>query len=429
MDLSGNAVWTSDPLEGAAMGSPLISDDGRYVFLTHNTMLKSVGYFTALFAAQSGVTFYSMSNETHPFSEPGIFHSPAEGYYDGLNGVGNTNDVILFGNAVATGAQVIGLGSTFVFQFPVGFADTTDGVGYLVLGEQPRDFLVEAAPVLTNQGRSAYWSVSRSGWVCWAGDGLLRDNFSQGPAGRQGGTRNDDFRGTPTFASLALSSSTTQPFVFGGSAAPEFARMNFDMFEYLAVPTAALIMAEAKVDPMDRAVYFIEDSGMLHQVNFDDLTDLWTLDMGFPVEGEMALKADGSVLYVADSAGKVTALTVADVPGTIAPATSPPAPSETPSEVPSAGPSMTAMPIAPVTPSPVAPTPAPVTPAPVTPATPSPVDDSTPAPEASNVPDEPTTEAPSEATTEEPGNGDSGAMGLSFLTSFALIASSIFCIF
>ena len=305
-------MWTSDPLMGVAAGSPVISDDGRYVFLTHNAASKTMGHFTVLWAEQNGATFYSMGNGTHPFSEPGIYHNPIEGYYDGLNGVGNTNDVILFGNAVPTGEQIIGVGSTFVFQFPVGFADATDGVGYIVLGERPRDFLVEAAPVITNFGRSAYWSVSRSVFTSWVGNGSLRDNFSREPKGMQGGKRNDYFPGTPVFASLALSSSPSEPVLFGGGASTEFARMNFDMSEYFSVATEAYIVAEAKVDPEDKVVYYVEASGLLHQADFDTLEDNWTYDLGFAVEGELALSQNGMVLYVTDSRGVITALRVGD---------------------------------------------------------------------------------------------------------------------
>ena len=94
--MNGNELWVSLPMEGIPSGTPVISDDGDYVFMTHNANFNSIGYFSALWAAEAGTLFYSMSNETSAFGPLGIYHSPAEGYYDGENGVDNTNDMIMW---------------------------------------------------------------------------------------------------------------------------------------------------------------------------------------------------------------------------------------------------------------------------------------------------------------------------------------------
>jgi outer membrane protein assembly factor BamB len=414
LDMGGNMLWTSLRLEGVAAGSPVVSDDGNYVFLTHNADLKSKGYFSALWAASSGTTFYSMSNETAPFAPLGIFHNPVEGFYDGGNGLGNTNDIIMWANAVNPVATSISKGSTFVFQFPVGFADDPqDGVGYLLLGDIQRDFLVETAPVITNQGRSVYYSASRSNFVCWVGEDLLpREYFSRFPREVAADfDRNLDFAGEPVFASPALSSDSAQPTIFGGSAHTQFVRLDYDFSNTRSVLTNSHIMAEAKVDPGDRTVYFVESAGLLHSVDFDNIQDIWTYDVGFTVEADMAMSKDGSILYIGDARGMITAVQVTEIAPTPAPTSNPTA---TASESPSSAPSVptdsptatpTGSPSASPTGSPSAtPTGSPIAPLPTSEA---PVAD-------------PTTEAPAMADTD-----DSAASRASLLASIALVAACL----
>jgi hypothetical protein len=324
LDMSGQELWISEMLEGIASGSPVVSDDGDYVFLTHNTNFETVGYFSTLWAAQNGTLFYSMTNETSPFGPPGIFHSPAEGYYDGGNGDGNTNDLIQWTVQPKPDAATIGKGAIFGFQFPVTFNDTPDDVGYFLMGDIDRDFMGITRPVMTNEGRSSYWSVSRSAYYAWVGQaGFDRYKFSRFPTAVEGFSRNLISPGQPCFAAPALSSDPTEPVLFGGSADTEFVRLNFDFTVKTSVTTSSHIMAEAKVDPADRAVYFVESDGIVHQASFDTIADIWSLPLAFGVEGEMAISKNGAILYAADTRGFITALQVADIPVTLMPSASP----------------------------------------------------------------------------------------------------------
>jgi hypothetical protein len=98
LDLNGNELWVSGALPGIAAGCPVISDDGTFVFLTHNSDFNTVGSFTTLFAAD-GAVFFSQSNATSPFAPVGIFHSPIEGNYDLDAGRGNPNDFMMWSQA------------------------------------------------------------------------------------------------------------------------------------------------------------------------------------------------------------------------------------------------------------------------------------------------------------------------------------------
>lgn len=96
LSMAGDPLWISEPLDGAAKGSPVISDDGNFIFLTHNAELNTVGYFSSLWAPGDGAVYYSQKNDTTPFAPLGIFHSPIEGNYDSDEGRGNTNDMIMW---------------------------------------------------------------------------------------------------------------------------------------------------------------------------------------------------------------------------------------------------------------------------------------------------------------------------------------------
>jgi hypothetical protein len=255
----------------------------------------------------------------------------------------------------------------------------------LLLGDEPRGFQAITPPSITNEGRSAYWSVSRSSYIAWVGEeGLDRWHFNRGSNGNQGFTRNDDFPGTPCFAAPALSSDPAQPVVFGGSAFTEFIRLNYDFTEEIIVRTDSHIMAKAVVDPEDRTVYYAESNGLIHQARFDNIADIWQYALGFGVEGEIALSSNGAILYVADTRGFITALQVAEIPITGAPSAIPSdAPSSvptkapvTPTEAPTAGPTATIVASAAPTNGPTAT----VTSAPTSPDVEMPSTSSTPAP-------------------------------------------------
>ena len=86
--------------------------------------------------------------------------------------------------------------------------------------------------------------------------------------------------------------------------------MNFDFTEIIEVPTNGYIKATALLDGNDRVVYYVEDNGIIHQSNFDDLTDAWTYTMPDGVNGEMAITAQSDVVIIADISGMVMALKV-----------------------------------------------------------------------------------------------------------------------
>jgi hypothetical protein len=309
--MAGEELWISELLQGLPSGTPKVSKEGDYVFVTHNSDSEAVGHFTVLDAGTNGTTFFSQTNNNAPFAPPGIYHSPKEGYYTG--GENNRNDVLVWSVQPKKNDTNVGLGATFGFQFPIGFLGEPDNLSYTNLG-QALDFQAIAPPVFGNGGLSMYWGTTRSQFRAWVGqEGFNRYRFNLNRTAAASFTR-----GVPpmqaVYAPLALSDDSSKPFAFGGTAAEEFVRLNFDFSEQLQVVTSSIVKTKAHISPDNLYVYYVEFYGKIHQARFDDLSDNWVHDLQVPVDGEFALTADGSNLYVADVTGKLSGFRIASAP-------------------------------------------------------------------------------------------------------------------
>lgn len=397
LDMEGNEVWVSEALAGVAAGNPAVSSDGAYVFLTHNADAKTNGHFTILDGATGAVFFGGSSGEgdqnpTKRYSPVGIYHTPESGNYDPIvagspvsEGDKNTNDMLLWSESLKpTDTSVSDDGNLYGFQFPREFAGNASEINYFQMGSVLRDFASDTAPVLTNKGLSAYWGVTRSSFRAW-----VSKRFTRARNHATGGARNDDFRGQSVWAQPTLSNDGPKPTVFGGTAAREFIRMDYDFENIVIKQLDSYVKTAAVVDRDERVVYYVEsESGKLHQASMNNLNSLWTEEINFSVSGEMCITPRSDVLIIADTKGVISGFQVAEIPTTEAPSDMP---SDGPSMEPTMAPSISSAPVDPTespTASPVAPTDAPVVPptdapidAPVAPVTV--VVDPAPAPEDS----------------------------------------------
>lgn len=350
LDMSGNEIWVSDDLEGVAAGSPQVSSDGMYVYLTHNADDLTNGYFTIL-DGTTGLVFYGGSSgeagdvPTKRYGPLGIFHTPEQGNYDPITsgapiseGDFNQNDMLMWSQTPKPTDVSIENGFLYGFQFPRDFAGNASEISYFQMGSFERDFQSLTAPVMTNSGLSAYWGVSRGGFRGW-----IPKRFSRARTVSIGFSRNVDFAGQPVWAQPALSDDGPEPTIFGGTSAREFVRMSYDFEDVIVVQTEGYVKSAAIVDGDDRVVYYVEtDTGLLHQADFRNLDDIWTEQINFSVSGEMAITPNSDVLLVADTRGVITAFQVAEIPVTEAPSDMP---SDGPSMEPTAAPSISMMPV------------------------------------------------------------------------------------
>jgi hypothetical protein len=325
--MSGTQLSESPKLDGVHSGTPVISDFGSYVFLTHNSDGLTIGHFTIL--NESLELVVTLSNQDAAFAPIGIYHSPAEGFYDAIPGVadgtGNTNDMLMWSLTPSETGISVPSGLIYGFQFQEAFDGTNpDTLEYFALGGD-RAFQTITPPVITNEGRSAYWSTSRSEYFLFVGkEDLLRAKYNRGPNIRENFETNAAWNGQPIWTVPAVSSAENgDDVIFGGTASTEFFRMNhrFDVdndniavYNTTVVNTTSFVLASALVDPLKRAVYYVESDGKLHQVDFTTIEDIWSEEVTITngVQGEMAINGDGSILYIVSTEGKVSALSVAE---------------------------------------------------------------------------------------------------------------------
>eukprot|EP00980_Cylindrotheca_fusiformis_P031004 scaffold25699_cov137-Cylindrotheca_fusiformis.AAC.8 len=360
LGMDGTKLYESPKLSGLNSGSPVISNDGKYVFLTHNSGDRNTGYFTIL--KENLDVFNQNIHQGGPFAPPGIYHSPAEGFYDTVtieggavvaDGTGNTNDMIMWSLTILEAGESVAEGELFGFQFQDGYEDNPTSANYFVLtrqnGSSSRGFRTITPPLITNQGRSAFWTGSRSDYNCFIGKAdMARAHFNRGPNVDDfdvfGFASNSDWPGQPIWTVPAtFNDGNGTTVAFGATASPQFVRIttffpsveSFDVeFNATVKDTTALIFASPVLDPQQRAVYYVEANGTVHQADFETMEDLWDTELKIEdgVQSEIALNGDGTVLYVVSTKGYVRAFDVAQGAPTVSPSMAPaePQPSSAP---------------------------------------------------------------------------------------------------
>jgi hypothetical protein len=275
----GQELWISDVLEGVPSGNPVVSLDGTYVFLNHNSFFGSIGHFSII-DGSTGQTVYSQNRTDSPFAPLGIHHAPAEGYYDG--GQNNRNDILVWSFRQMPDDISVSPGATFVFQFPIGFNGEMHHVSFSRLGNADRNFRTIARPTFASDGLSLYLATTRSQFRCWTGKaGINRYRFNRPKTASVGFSRGDPPM-QAVWAPLAISSVSDQEFyLYGGTASNEFVRLNANFSEELMTVTASLVKTEARVSPDKNYVYYIETAGRLHQARSTDLMDRQVFSVSF----------------------------------------------------------------------------------------------------------------------------------------------------
>jgi hypothetical protein len=282
---------------------------------------------------------------TNPFSPIGLYKRPSEGYYDG--GEGNQNDMLVWAHDTVGGATTAGDGAMFGYQQPLGYAFDGVGLAVLELGGL-REWQASTAPVLTNFGRSMYWSNTRASVRTWVGSPTEDQNrFNRGRTN----TASFD-RGSPiyigAYASPALSSDAVSPMVYGPGPAQQFYAANSTLGDVVSIATTGLVYSPAKVSPDDAYVYYVTENGLLYQLDAMTLAQRWVYTISGRVEGDIAMNSAGTMLYVGTTSGDVYGLEIAvdldnTLPPTAAPSTSSP-PSGLASSAPSSSPSVSVAP-------------------------------------------------------------------------------------
>lgn len=328
----GNLVFQSTPLPGIAAGTPVTDGSGEHILVTHNVD-RLEGYLSVFLVSnlQAGTPLAPVFSEgyssqessvngtmsiSRPFSPIGFYHSPLAGWYDG--GVNNTNDVFLFAWDTARTASSIGNadGQVFVFQFPVGYANDGQGLSFAPMGSRT-DFHAITPPVLTNQGLSMYWTITRATTDCYIGElGFDRTFFSRGRTGRATFDRAE--RPAPAFqaprAPVTLSSDPVQPMVYGVGANAQIWSATFNYGSTTVASTPDLISSRLMITQDDQFLIYgtraslSPEGGALYMVPVNNLGQArWSVEVSGGVLGDIALNGRGTIVYVGDVLGQISA--------------------------------------------------------------------------------------------------------------------------
>lgn len=336
---AGDLLWISGRLEGKCSGTPVISNDGKLIFLTHNSNRGRNGHFSILDGAK-GRPLFSRQNTVAPYAPPGYVWNPTQGNFE--DNQNNKRDVIIWSYMPVPDADEVGPGRTFAFQLKSDFNNNTGDFEVDVLGPEV-DWQSTTAPLITAKGLSMYWSVSRSKLRAW-----VRSANATGDDGKFDQSRTADYdfpRGDPAwlagFSTPQVDNDETPKILCVGGADPDFACLNANtLAEEWTIGTDSLIKAEARFSTKGDRVYFIEEDGTIQSYNSAaPITKHWEQQVSNNVVSNFDLSTDGGVLYYGDVAGKVGAYQLSSTtPPPVTPATREPsaAPSNAPPSSPSA---------------------------------------------------------------------------------------------
>lgn len=305
---AGDLLWISDSLEGECSGTPVISGDGKLVFLTHNSNRGTYGHFSIISVAGKGRALFSRANTVAPYAPPGYIWNPTQGNFE--DNQNNKRDVILWSYAPVPDATEVGPGRTFAFQLSRDFNNNTSDFDVDVLLPEV-DWQSTTAPLISANGLRLYWSVSRSKLRGW-----IRLTNSTGDDGKFDQSRTDeaDFdRGDPPFTAGFTTPQVDnlenpRTLCVAGASADFYCLNANTLAQEWTEAIGSLVYAEARFSTKGDRVYFIEEDGTLYSYNArGGKTRNWSQDVGNKVLSNFDLSSDGGFLYCGDETGRVSA--------------------------------------------------------------------------------------------------------------------------
>lgn len=324
----------TEALPGHCSGDPKIGTDGKYIYINSNSDAGSSGHFNLI--STNGTVLFTSENDDatdFPFGPVGCYNKPIQGAYAG--GEANWNDICVWGSTLLPDTASVYFGATYAFQ--MSFDQTAPFAIRPLLPNDSRglagpEWQVVSAPLLTNEGLDAYWSVSRGQFRAWVGaPGQEGTYFDRRAVVSQKSFPSAQPRFIPNKNTL-VKTSASPPQLFAGLASQNFVSMDFELNEVWVNPTVSLVLAEARVSPDNERIYYTQQAGDITSANTADGEINWAVSIGSFTMSEFSMSPDGGTLYLGTTQGKIVAWDVGLPPPSEAP-------SEVPSDVPSAAPS------------------------------------------------------------------------------------------
>ena len=297
----GNLLWTSTALAGACQGTPYVSSNGNYIFVTHNSDFSRVGHFSVLVNYNDGAVLFDTIDPVGPFSRPAFYRMLIEGNYH--------KDILVWSYAPSPDAITAQTGSTFAFQLPFNYVSNFGSNLTVTTLLDTVGWRSTHPPRIAAGGFQMFWPVSRGQFRSWVNTRF--NALSTGSAAFD--------RGSPSFlappSTPAVDNEMTPTILCAGGAGPQFVCMNsanVTLGAVWSVSVAGLILSDPIFSTKGDRVYFAQDRGVITAANPRTGDIFYEKSTGVPLVSNFALSADGSVLYYGDQIGNVVAWNVAE---------------------------------------------------------------------------------------------------------------------
>jgi len=348
VDHKGNLLW-SRQLSGVAVGTPQISQNGRYVYLTHNLSHEQVGRFTALDANNDGVIIFSEGNvNIRPYgpmtvSRVGTDKTAVVGAFAAGGDSDDDMDVLYFGETPDRGYDFFGA----VHKVSVSRR------GVITSGVLPQTrWSTATAPTVSEDGRRL-WISGRDAWIRGVTADIRESVQMLWKTDLDHSLRN---RTAPLYNRATLS--PDEQYLYVASASTSFFCLDANTGNVIwktdEDDDKSIYLTEAKVSYDNTKVYTIKhNDGTVTQHDAVTGDDEWTVDCTEfsddrycqdSVEAEFSISPDGSTLYYGDIFGKIVALTIGKTPEPTPLPSSMPTISTIPTSTPTDLPTLTAAP-------------------------------------------------------------------------------------
>lgn len=328
---SNNVLMTSVEINGKVAGTPVVSSDGKHIYLTHNTQAGG-GQFSILDSDTAKVIFTEasiMDGDNKAFYGPiGMVDSPAEGFYNG--GEGNTNNMLVWGPLPPDDRTYLLDGSMRGFQLPTNFRHgrANDLKNLKTIRLATVYLTTTTAPTLSKSGREMFLSASMGSIVAWTNGQELDDSkeWSRDDLEREITLRELPIYSPPTLVTsyrndkILLSSSLSNTYyafdINSGDTKWELSGLS------------SIVTSKAIVSSDGYRAFLIEGTRFVRMIdpfmnNAAQMTK-WRYNAGnsqFFANG--AIDHKDEVLYFGDTSGRISALRVASPPPTISPRPTP----------------------------------------------------------------------------------------------------------
>jgi hypothetical protein len=333
LNKDGSLYMQSEPIAGVIEGTPQVTKNvaGEYIYFTRNTFIDSVteGHFTIIDVSDGSILMtYQEPLLKLPVGPVGIARKPGLDPFFGAwfsEGENNANDVVVWANTMADLESDPGSnGNTFAFQWPNIFGVTVDIETVIILSSQNVGWKTDVEPTFSNFGRNMYFSVSRSAGRGWYFDGTNRQASlwdNRAPASVSFTAANQPFRFLAPQTTIVPTPDSTR--MVTGSATNEIIGLNPDMTVDWTQVTNSKIISDPLTSDQDTFYYF-ESSGLFVGADIKTGTPNFTYDpQGGKISAKASLNSLGSKVYFGDEGGKITALSLAADPPTMAPTPKP----------------------------------------------------------------------------------------------------------